>query len=224
MIKSNRNYANLSIFRSATPKILSGDLLKDVRKMQSSILRNGLESPLVAAQNRSCLIVIDGRKRLLALRRLQFNNRLPSDLVEVPYLEVKVNHDDAEERVTLNPVKIYRHIKSLQISGRSISEIARLLALPKDNVRNFLKIDRLSPRLLQRFLDHSMSMSQVLAFATLPNPHAQDELFTRLGPLASENDILEAIEQGQTVLAVCNDNVIILPTRRARPSWPQVKI
>lgn len=47
--------------------------------MQASIPKNGLETPLVASPNRSRLIVIDGRKRLLALTRLQLNNKLPSE-------------------------------------------------------------------------------------------------------------------------------------------------
>lgn len=210
---ADRNYATLSRFRSATPRILSGNLLKDVRDMQVSITQNGLVTPLLVSPNQSRLIVIDGRKRLLALRRLQFDDIMPPTLTKIPYNVIEPVRQKITERVTLNPVKIYRHIRDMRNSGRSISEMSRLLALPKDNIRRFLAIDKLSPRLQENFFNHLMTMDQVLAFATLPNVDAQDALFSRLGVLASEKDILDAIRRGQTVLTVSNDNVIILPSR-----------
>ena len=215
MLKTSRNYARLSKFRSATPKILAGTLLKDIRNMQASILSNGLANPLIVSPSSSRLIVIDGRKRLMALRRLKFNGDLPEHLNQIPYIEVERNRQTPEHGLTFNPVKIYRNIKDMQRNGKSISEIARVSQLPKDNIRNFLKIDNLSPRLQTRFLDQVMSMEQVLAFTALPSLDAQDELLARLGRLATEKDILSAIKRGETVLPVSNDNIIFIPSRHS---------
>ncbi len=88
--------AELHRFRAPLPKILKGDYQRAVKDMQTSLCRQGLITPLIvsrtpAAQAGSLrpkrkLIVMDGHKRLIALRRLAFEGRLPASLMTVPYI------------------------------------------------------------------------------------------------------------------------------------------
>ena len=63
-------------------------------------------------------------------------------------------------------------------------------------------------------------MEQARAFATLPNMDAQDNLLIALGPFANAPDILTAIRQGETVLDIGDDNVLILPSKQTQTPIP----
>lgn len=207
-------YARLSDFRSPTPKILYGQLLKDIRFLQHSITRFGLLNPLVVSKNRHRLMVIDGRKRLAALRRLRFDGKLPRGLVRVPYVMVDHSRSSQTDMSLLSNIEKYEAVKTLREQGASLSDTARHLHISKDKVRDLLKVDHLSKRLKAAFLGNALTLSQVKAFATIPNTAAQDDLLMQLGPFAKETDILKAITDGETVLSLEDDTVIILPSRR----------
>lgn len=177
--------------------------------------------PLVVSRNRKRLVVIDGRKRLMALRRLMFNGTLPKHLRRVPYIIIDQNRQGASDstiskkrtRDTLTSDKLYGLIKHEQRCGKSISEIARQYNITKDTTRRLLTIDNLSSGLRRAFLGKQISLKQALAFATLPNTASQDALYAQLGALAKEDDILKAIARGETVLSLPDANTIILPSR-----------
>ena len=89
--------------------------------------------------------------------------------------------------------------------------------MSKQCIKDLLSIALLSPRLKQAYFGGSLSTEQARAFATLPNMEAQDSLLMALGPFANAPEILSAIKQGDTVLNMGDDNVIILPSRKAPP-------
>ena len=75
------------------------------------------------------------------------------------------------------------------------------------------KVYNLSALLRARFMKGRLSHEQARAFATFPNPEAQDMLFKQLGVLATDSDILAAIFRGDTVLPIEGD-FLILPSRQ----------
>jgi len=93
-------------------------------------------------------------------------------------------------------------------------EIAAELYMSKNCVKDLLRIALLSPRLRQAYFGKAITMEQARAFATLPSMDAQDQLLIALGPFVNAPEILQAIEAGETVINMEDDNVIILPSRR----------
>ncbi len=217
MLTLNPTYEHLSKFRSATPKILCGDLLDDVKKLQTSIIRTGLKTPLIVAKDKDRLVVVDGRKRLMALRRLRFDGTLPAHLQRIPYILVDQDYQRATDLQKTPPVELYNDIKSLLSRGASLSEAALKLGQPKHHIKSYLKIEALSPYLKRLFLGGALSLDQALAFATIPNLNAQDALFIQLGPLAQDADILTSIKNGETVLLLPDGDAMILPSRKPSP-------
>lgn len=208
------NYTKLSNFRSPTPKILYGKVLKEIQEIQRSILCFGLLNPLVVKKNRNRLVVIDGRKRLAAIRRLRFEGKLPRSLTRIPYVMVDQTRKSTPDFSLMSQTELYEQVKALKSKSQTITQIASLLHTSQDNVRVILNVDDLSPLLKNAFLDGALTLAQVKAFSTIPNTGAQNDLLIKLGPFANETDILSSIADGETVLTLGDDNVIILPSRR----------
>ena len=81
--------ASVNMFTTLRPKLYIGQTLHDIKAVQASILRFGLLSPIIVSKSEGQLVIIDGRKRLAAIRRLDFMGRLPRSLVNIPYIEVE---------------------------------------------------------------------------------------------------------------------------------------
>ncbi|WP_026942562.1 ParB N-terminal domain-containing protein [Hellea balneolensis] len=226
MLPTKIKMAKLSRFRAPTTRILYGERLKDVTQIQASVLKHGLLSPLLVVSRGQKLIVVDGKKRLSALRRMRFSGDLPRSLVRVPYIlvnheEGKYEKNDAETPVKkLRPMNLlsnqerFEEVTKLRHKGYGLMEIASELYVSKSCVKDLLRVALLSPRLRQAYFGGTISIEQARAFASLPNTDAQDQLLIALGPFADAPEILKAIENGETVIEMADDNVIILPSRR----------
>ncbi len=225
MLSVEIKMARLSRFRAPTTRILYGERLKDVLQIQASIAKHGLLNPLLVTQRGTKLIIVDGKKRLAALRRMRFMGNLPRSLVRVPY--ILVNHEEGQynsDLVTgnvkpktmslLSNQERFEEVLKLRKKGHSLMEVASELYISKACVKDLLSIALLSPRLRQAYFGGTISITQARAFASLPNMDSQDQLLIALGPFADAPDILKAIENGETVIEMGDDNIIILPSRR----------
>ena len=207
--------ASLADFRAPTTRILFGERLKEVKQIEDSITQHGLLNPLIVMQRGKKLILVDGKKRLAALRRMRFAGDLPRSLVKVPYILV-----DEEQRFDLSAMGLlsnrerFEEVMRLRSAGMSLMMIAAALYISKQCVKDLLSIALLSPRLRQAYFGGTISTQQARAFASLPNMDSQDQLLIALGPFADAPEILKAIESGETVIEMGDDNVIILPSRR----------
>lgn len=212
--------APLSQFRNPTAEILFGEKLKAVKTLSKSITRHGLLSPLVVSKHNGRLIVIDGRKRLAALRRMRFRGTLPRGLVNVPYILVAKSGQAPvpapHAAGLLSGRELYTRVTQLKNHGQSIRDIATALYLPKSTVMDVLAVTRLSAELKHAYFNGTLSLAQAKAFAALPDHGHQNMLLLALGPFAAAPDILDAIARGDTVLhgMGSDDNVVILPSRR----------
>lgn len=221
MLKTDIKTAKLDTFRSPTTRILYGERLSEVKHIQASILAHGLLSPILVLPQGNKFIVIDGKKRLAALRRMRFTATLPRSLVNIPYIIAS-----SDNSVTNAPMSLlsnrekFEETLTLRQKGMSLMEIASELYVSKQCVKDLLNIARLSPRLKQAYFGGTLSTDQALAFATLPNMDLQDTLLIALGPFANAPDILTAIRNGETVIDLGDNNVIILPTRPSARELP----
>ena len=213
--------AKLDHFRAPTTRILFGQRLKDVQQIENSIAEHGLLNPLVVMQRGKKLILIDGKKRLAALRRMRFAGKLPRSLVRVPYILA-----DQEQKSGLSAMSLlsnqdrFEEVIGLRKNGKSLMEIAATLYISKQCVKDLLNIALLSPRLRQAYFGGTISIAQARAFASLPNMDSQDQLLLALGPFADAPDILKAIENGETVIEMGDNNIIILPSRDPLKTYP----
>lgn len=207
--------AKLANFRAPTTRILFGDRLKEVTQIQNSIAAHGLLNPLIVMQRGTKLVIVDGKKRLAALRRLRFAGELPRSLVNVPYILIdqKTDYERGVMSLLSNRER-FEEVITLRRNGLALMEIASELYISKSCVKDLLRIALLSPRLRQAYFGGTITIDQARAFASLPNKDAQDQLLIALGPFADAPEILKAIEAGETVIDMGDDNVIILPSRR----------
>lgn len=207
--------AKLADFRAPTTRILFGQRLKDVAQIQSSILKHGLLNPLIVMQRGRKFVIVDGKKRLAALRRLRFAGELPRSLINVPYILVSQQGNyNSRAMSLLSNRERFEEVVKLRKKGLGLMEIAAELYISKNCVKDLLRIALLSPRLRQAYFGGTITINQARAFATLPNIDTQEQLLIALGPFANAPEILKAIETGETVINIENDNVIILPSRR----------
>jgi len=207
--------AKLANFRAPTTRILFGDRLKEVTQIQNSIAAHGLLNPLIVMQRGNKLVIVDGKKRLAALRRMRFAGELPRSLVNVPYILIAQKEDYERSAMSLlSNRERFEEVVKLRRKGLGLMEIAAELYISKNCVKDLLRIALLSPRLRQAYFGGTITMDQARAFATLPSVDAQDQLLIALGPFANAPEILKAIEEGETVINMDDDNVIILPSRR----------
>ena len=207
--------AKLADFRAPTTRILFGQRLKEVQQIEASIARHGLLNPLIVMQRGKRLIVVDGKKRLAALRRMKFNGTLPRSLVNVPYVLIDKEHKlDNSGLSLLSNEERFEEVRRLRSQGRSFTEIASMLYITNRCVKDLTAVSLLSPRLRQAYFGGTISSAQARAFASIPNMDAQDNLLIALGPFADAPEILSAIENGKTVIDMGDDNVVILPSRR----------
>lgn len=208
--------AKLANFRAPTTRILFGERLKEVAQIQNSITAHGLLNPLIVMPRGGKLVIVDGKKRLAALRRMRFAGELPRSLVNVPYILIDQKAEYERGVMTLlSNRERFEEVVNLRRKGLGLMEIAGELYISKQCVKDLLGVALLSPRLRQAYFGGTISTQQARAFASLPNMDSQDQLLIALGPFADAPEILKAIESGDTVIEMDDDNVIILPSRRS---------
>ena len=211
--------AKLNDLRAPTNRILFGERLKDVVQIQKSIVAHGLLNPLIVMQRGNKLVVVDGKKRLAALRRMRFAGELPRSLVNVPY--ILVENDQTYQRSAMSLLsnrERFEEVIKLRKKGLGLMEIASELYISKNCVKDLLRIALLSPRLRQAYFGGTITLDQARAFSTLPNMDDQDQLIIALGPFVNAPEILEAIEAGETMINMDEENVIIIPSRNTPKS------
>ena len=183
--------APLSAFTLVRGQVLCGTRLAEVRALADSIERFGLLAPLTVVRTNGRLVVVDGRKRLAALRRLAFQNRLPASLAHVPFdIAGKV---DARARTSLlSNAPLYAAVLRRFRRGEALDVIARGFHISRAAVRDVLSLARLDEAVRRSLFEHLIAPAQALAFAGIPDPAVQRRVLMQLGPFARPDDIMDA--------------------------------
>lgn len=187
--------AKLSDFSAPKNRILFGERLDAVKKIESSVLKHGLFNPIIVMKEGLRLIVVDGSKRLTALRRLMFQGKLPTSLNEVPYIVVEdCRKQDAD--MAAKPLKLlsnrekYDLVTAMHNRGRTSAEIANHLFVKTSCVRDILNVKQLSPTLRAEFINDRLTLDQARALASLQDYRMQEAIIRVLGPFVSAEEIL----------------------------------
>jgi len=194
--QANIHTAPVDKFTFIRPRILVGPLLQDVKALQNSILRFGLLSPIIVRPHNGKLVVVDGRKRLAAIRRLRFTGQLPRSLVNIPYTELK----DAKAAKSPTPAlmsnrELYTTVKNAFWEGNDEAQIAEDLYLSRHCIRQILTLSRLSTRLRTMFFERTINFEQARNYAAEPRHRVQNALFNKLGPFAKADEIRTALQK-----------------------------
>jgi hypothetical protein len=195
--------APVDMFTTLRPRLFTGPLLQDIKSIQASIARFGLLSPIIVTRSGDRLIVLDGRKRLAAIRRLAFAGRLPRSLVNIPYVEVK----DAKQTTSDAPGlmsnrDLFNTVIDLFRAHQDVAKIAADLYLCRKTVKQVLMLGRLSPRLRKAFFDRTLDFGQAKAYAALPDHKTQEAAFLALGPFARDQAILNVARQTEPAIDI----------------------
>lgn len=186
--------------------LLRGERLRDIRLLQSSIERFGLLCPIIAVKRSGRLVVVDGRKRLAALRRMHFLGTLPRSLHRLPYLLI----EDMQRLERRMPVMIanrplVRAVFKRFAEDQNIDTIAAEFSVSRQCVRDILSLAHMAPTVRTAFFERRIDCRQARAFATTPDHDKQTQALFDLGYHATPRDIVTRVATG---------------TDRARPSRP----
>ncbi len=191
--------APVDMFITLRPRLFVGQLLQDVKSVQASISKFGLLSPIVISRSEGRLVVVDGRKRLAAIRRLEFMGRLPRSLVNIPYIEVQnLRQTEADAPALMSNRDLYMTVTNMFREHQDVTQIANDLYLCRNIVRQILTLARLSTRLRKAFFDRVIDFRQAKAYAALPDQSVQESSFMALGPFAEAQSILDFAAKPET--------------------------
>lgn len=189
---------------------------KNIDEMCKRITSVGLLNPLTVSKEKGRYIIIDGKKRYCAIKKLARTNRLPRTLNKVPC----VLNDNApllprsqEKPFLLSEQDLAHQILRADARGASYPQICALLDCSETIITRARSLKHLHPKLMLAFINNVITLAQAAAFSTLPNKAAQWALLTKLGPFVTEPQIINAISSGETVLNLPNGEIMILPSR-----------
>jgi len=182
--------APVNMFTTLRPRLLTGDLLQDVKSMQASIVKYGLLSPIIISKANGRLIIIDGRKRLAAIKRLEFMGKLPRSLVNIPYVEVQdISAAPVQTPALMSNRDLYVTVVDMFRRTQDVDHIASELFLTGKIVKEILALARLSPLIRRCFFNKIVDFESAKTYAAFPSHALQDRAFMTLGPFAEEQDI-----------------------------------
>ncbi len=193
--------------------------------IKDSIARDGLLNPLIVVKKAKKFEVIDGKKRLRALKALSKSPLFARALTKVPCIIKDSFETDtitlANDRPSLMTESELAHaiLKETQ-KGASTIHIAERFNCSLQIVEDASSLSTLGSKVMKCFSDGSINLEQAAALATVPNPKAQWDLLQHLGPFASDETIIRAIRSGETVIELPNDNILIVPSRTPYRSTP----
>jgi len=186
--------------------------------IKQSIERDGLLNPLIVIKQKGSFIVIDGKKRLLAMRELAKSKKFRRALYKVPCIVDCTDEIGSQpERPVLmsGPELAHKIIRSVE-SGMPRVMVSQRYECSAAVIEDALSLRNLHPEILMCFNNNSLSLEQAAAFATIENLNAQWTLLLQLGPFVSNAEIISAIKSGEAVLDLPCGEVIILPSRNSR--------
>jgi len=209
MNRTEMKRAHLSAFQTLRNGILFGKALEDVKQIERSIAQFGMIMPIIVTQAKDALIIMDGKKRLTALKRMAFAGTLPRSLVKIPYILADEAHEFGRRSVSiLSSQDLYREVVQLKSNGDGVQTIANQLFLCRASVEELLQLSHLSDPIRKAFFRQDISFEQAHAFSTMPCKNTQTLIFMSVGPFAKVSEILIALKNyGMDSFATTRKNV-----------------
>ena len=171
-------------------------------------------------------MVLDGKKRLKAIRKLAKSSRFGRSMAKIPCIVQEAN--EIQPVIATRPILLsgpelaHQNILAAQ-TGISTVSMAQRFECDLSVVDDCISLTKLNPELLMHFNNGVISLEQAAAFSTIDNMKAQMDLLYQLGPFVSDMEIIASIKAGSTVLELSDDNIIILPSRGRRDTHRNVQ-
>jgi len=191
----------------------------DIRRLAKRIVRDGLLNPIWVKKSASGFVVVDGSKRLTAMKLLQRAGRLPRSLSRIPCVitEAPLAKTPNFGRPALKTdAELAGAIITASHSGHSAAQIASRYDCQQQTIEYALSLPRLHAQIFDYFQSGHLDLEQAAAFATLENMDSQWRLLQELGPFAHAKDVIAAILAGESVVTMPDGNVMIMPSRSRR--------
>ena len=188
----------------------------DIHRLAKRILRDGLLNPIWVKKSTSGFVVVDGGKRLTAMKLLQRAGRLPRSLSKVPCVitDAPLAQTPNFGRPALKTdAELADAIMTATSHGHSAAQIASRFDCQQQTIDYALSLPRLHAQILDYFQSGHLSLEQAAAFATIENMDSQWRLLQELGPFAHAKDVIAAILAGESVVTMPDGNVMIMPSR-----------
>jgi len=196
--------------------------MQNIEWIEESIENEGLLNPLIVTRRNNKFVVLDGKKRLTAIRKLARSHdyrralhKIPC-LVDVPESVIRKLNQPA---LISQPELAHKALIALR-AGASAKAISQRFDCSLCVIEDIMMLPNLHPDIMKHFNSKTISLQQAAAFATIDNPKAQWALLLELGPFVSRTEIISAIRSGEVVLDLPNGETIILPSRRAARKTP----
>ncbi len=198
-------------------KLFSRKPSQSISHIKNSIFKDGLLNPLVVTQQEKNYQVIDGKKRLNAIKWIAKYNRLSQGSKKIPCVFHEENHSSitSANRPALLSCQELAHAILRDVDlGASSSSVALRYECATSVIEDALSLRKLHPKLLQHFNNQNLTLEQAAAFATFDNTEAQLRLFEQLGQFVTNQEIMSKIRTGSNVIEFPDGSIIILPSRK----------
>lgn len=164
-----------------------------LNELKTSIIKNGLITPITVRPNGDRYQLISGERRLRAFKEIGYP--------EIPAYIISVESDDVMlamalieniQREKLNPVEIglaYRRL--MDDCGLTQEEIADRVGKDRSTIANSLRILKLPSEIKEKLISEELSMGQARALINLPDRELQ---LLALNKILSENLSVRKVE------------------------------
>jgi uncharacterized ParB-like nuclease family protein len=195
---------------------LSLAIRRDIEALSQDIAAIGLLNPLIVMKDKGRYVIIDGKKRFQAIKKLTRRKMLPRTLHKVPCIVtdgISLSQLKSPKPILLSDQDLVDSLVRAIKSGETVEEASHKYQCSTEIARKALSLESLHVKLKQAFISGTINLEQAAAFATLPNPKSQWNLLIQLGPFGNDTEIIAAISAGETVIETPGGNILILPSR-----------
>jgi ParB/RepB/Spo0J family partition protein len=173
--------SKLRVAASNTRKTNVGD---GVKELAASILAHGLLHNLVVVQNGVYYDVIDGQRRLLALRSLKLDGAtpIPCEVRKAPAAVAEELSLAANvEREPLHPMDEYEAFARLAAAGQSVADIAARFGVETRTVERRMKLGELCPMAREAYRAGALDAVAIKALTLVKNHKQQEKILRACG-------------------------------------------
>ncbi|MFL5241536.1 MAG: ParB/RepB/Spo0J family partition protein [Gemmataceae bacterium] len=165
--------------RRTTPKI-------GMEELKASVLAHGLMQNLVVTDaGDGGFRVIAGGRRLVALRSLQSEGKLPEDFavacqVVADQHGLEMSLAENTVRLAMHPADEFEAFAALIDKGDTAAQVAERFGVDESHVLKRMRLARVAPQLLKEYRDESITLESLMAFTVTDDHRRQMKVFKSL--------------------------------------------
>lgn len=148
--------------------------------------------------------VYDGRRRMLALKLLAKQDRLPPDCKDGAPVKIGTKEMARQHSLSaglaqrkFHPAEEYRQFSKLIDDGKSVEDVAKTFGVRESDVVKRLKLARVAEPIFTAFAGDALTLDQVMAYALVDDHDRQLRLFTEKGRYINARAIRAALTEGE---------------------------